>query len=105
MLFLVVPILYIVSPKYILILCDQASECALYLTSATSTASGPQFEGVASPLPHLDCAVEILGGVTRSIAAVASIPVEAVDLPIKSKKNMIDIHSIKDIIIQKSIRG
>lgn len=50
------------------------------LASAASC-SAPVLERATAPLPDLDRALEILVGVARGIAAVASVPVDIIHLP------------------------
>ena len=49
--------------------------------SPASPAGGPQLEGASTPLPHIDSAPEVGGGVAGRRAAGARVPVLGVHLP------------------------
>ena len=61
--------------------CHSDHTCLVGTASAASTAGGPQLPGVATPLVHVNGALQVLVGITRSSTAGASVPVVTVHLP------------------------
>ena len=51
------------------------------LAAAAATARRPELEGVATPAPDVDGALQVGAGVARSRATAASVPVDGVHLP------------------------
>jgi hypothetical protein len=50
-------------------------------TRSASTTGGPKLPGVASPFIDVNGTSQVLFGVARSIATIAGIPVEGINLP------------------------